>query len=308
MPDAVVSDAALDVIAEALDSTGRYRVARRFESRRRYADADGSPTLRGVYVDTETTGPDTERDVVIELALLPFEYSPADGRIFEVGEALAYLEDPGRPILPEITALTGISDPDVAGRRIDDFEVKALLDGVRLVVAHNAAFDRPLLERRLPFFSKLPWACSYADVPWAKHGIAAAKLEFILFRHCGAFFEGHHRAEQDCHAGLFALATPFRSGELPFKLLLESSRRRTVRIWALDSPFESRHVLKARGWRWSPGDSGRPKSWYADVREEDFDAECAWLRDAVYPGRRTAPWRTRVFGALERYSARVGAP
>ena len=194
---------------------------------------------------------------------------------------------------------------DVAGKRIDDSAVAALAAGVRLVVAHNAGFDRPIVERRLPLFRGLPWGCSYADVPWSEHGIAAAKLEFILFRHCRSFVEGHHRADQDCHAALFALATPFSTGELPFKLLLESSRRRTVRIWALESPYESRHVLKARGWRWSPGELGRPKAWYVDVREQDLDAECAWLREAVYPGRGTTPWQTKVFGALDRYSARV---
>lgn len=302
MPDAVLHETALEQIAEALDATGQYRVARRFRGRRSYAEPDGTPLLRALYVDVESTGLDTERDVIIQLAVIPFEYAP-NGRIFTVGEALVQMEDPGRPIPPEVTALTGIADADVAGRRIDDRAVRDLTSGASLVIAHNAGFDRPLVERRLPWYRELPWGCSHREVPWAAHGVAGAKLEFILWRHCGEFFDAH-RADADAYAGIHALATPFASGERPLAMLLESVRRRTVRIWATDSPYEVKDALKARGYRWSPGEGGRPRSWYVDVSEEDAEAECAWLDAAVYAGRR-ARWRKHVFGALDRYSARV---
>jgi DNA polymerase-3 subunit epsilon len=58
---------------------------------------------------------------------------------------VAYLGKPGRPIPPEVTALTGITDAAVRGRRIDDARVAALAASASLVVAHNAAFDRPFL-------------------------------------------------------------------------------------------------------------------------------------------------------------------
>jgi DNA polymerase-3 subunit epsilon len=304
MSDTMLRDAELEQMVQTLEETGRYRVSRRFEPRSSYAEPDGTRTYRGLYADAETTGLDTERDAIIQLALLPFEYAPSTGRIYAVGEASVYLEDPGRPIPPEITALTGISDDDVARRRIDEVDVAALMVPASLVVAHNAGFDRPILERRIPAFRELPWACSQLEVPWAEHGVAAAKLEFVLFKHCGMFFDGH-RADEDCHAALHALATPFADGWLPFDLLLRSSRRRTVRIWALDAPYDARHALKARGYRWSPGEVGRPKAWYVDRREEEVEDEYAWLRMSVYPGRRGAPWRVHSFGARDRYSVRV---
>jgi DNA polymerase-3 subunit epsilon len=304
MPDTMQRDAALERIADALDATGSFRVARRFEPRPRYADPDGTPTYRALIADVETTGLDMEKDAIIQLALLPFEYAPSTGRIYAVGEPLVQTEDPGRPIPPEISALTGITDRDVAGRRIDEQEVARFAADASLVVAHNAGFDRPLVERRLPLFRRMPWACSQVEVPWAQHGIGAAKLEFLLFRHCRAFFEGH-RADQDCHAALHALATPLPSGELPFALLLKSSRRPTVRVWALDAPFDARPALKGRGYRWSPGECGRPRAWYIDRREDEVEAETAWLRATAYTGRAGAPWRIHAFGAVDRYSARV---
>jgi DNA polymerase-3 subunit epsilon len=302
VPDAVLREAALERIAEALDSTGAYRVARRFRPRARYAEDDGTPTLTALFVDVETTGLDTAADAIIQLALVPFEYSP-DGRVFAVGEAQVHLEDPGRPIPPAVTALTGLADRDVAGRRIDDDAVLAAAAGAALVVAHNAGFDRPLVERRLPGFRDLPWGCSQLEVPWARYGLPSAKLEYLLFAHCRAFAEGH-RADADALAGVHVLATRFRSGELPFALLLNSSSRRTVRLWALDAAYELRTVLKARGYRWNPGDDGRPRAWYADVWEEEADDECAWLEAEVYRGTRRR-WRRHVFGATDRYSIRV---
>jgi DNA polymerase-3 subunit epsilon len=303
MPDRVLRDAALERIAEALDSTGAYRVTRRFHPRQRYADADGTPTLRALFVDAETTGLDTATDAIIQLAVVPFEYAPSDGRIFAVDPPWVRLEDPGRPIPPEVTALTGISDADVAGRRIDDAAVRTVAAGASLVIAHNAGFDRPLVERRLPWFRELSWACSCVEVPWARHGIASAKLDYLLYRHCQEFFDGH-RADEDALAGVHALATPFGDGTLPMAALLESSRRPTVRLWATDAAFEFKTALKAKGYRWNSGEDGRPRAWYRDLREEDADAECNWLNAHVYRGSR-GRWRKHVFGALDRYSDRV---
>ncbi|HET7463626.1 MAG TPA: 3'-5' exonuclease [Longimicrobium sp.] len=303
MPDTVLREAALERIADALDSTGAYQVARRFRPRARYAEDDGTPTLTGLFVDVETTGLDSKADAIIQLALVPFEYSPEDGRVFAVGEAQVHLEDPGRPVPPAVTALTGISDRDVAGRRIDDDAVGRLAADAHLVIAHNAAFDRPMMERRLDVFRERPWACSHTEVPWARHGIASAKLEYLLFRHCRAFAEGH-RADEDAHAGVHVLATPFRSGERPLALLLAASEKLTVRIWATDAPFGCKAALKARGYRWNPSENGRPRAWYADVDRETYEAEAAWLSAEVYCGTR-GRWRRQVFGAMDRFSSRV---
>jgi DNA polymerase-3 subunit epsilon len=42
--------------------------------------------------------------------------------------------------------------------------------------------------------------------------------------------------------------------------LLERARRKTMRIWAEQSPFELKDELKQRGYRWSDGADGRPRS------------------------------------------------
>jgi hypothetical protein len=51
-------------------------------------------------------------------------------------------------------------------------------------------------------------------------------------------------------------------------------------LWARDAVIEKRHILKARGYAWSPGEFGRPKCWYRDVQNAKA-AEVSWLRANV---------------------------
>jgi DNA polymerase-3 subunit epsilon len=75
------------------------------------------------------------------------------------------------------------------------------------------------------------------------------------------------------------------SGRPVFPVFLESARRRVWRIWALDSPFDLKDRLKARGYRWSNGEDGRPKAWFRDVDDADLAAEEQFLADAIYGGQ-----------------------
>jgi DNA polymerase III subunit epsilon len=80
----------------------------------------------------------------------------------------------------------------------------------------------------------------------------------------------------------------------------ERARRPQFRIWAEDSPFELKHRLKRRGYRWN-GD-GVPKAWYTDVAADMRDAQVAFLREDIY--RRDVDPPMREIAAYDRYSAR----
>jgi DNA polymerase-3 subunit epsilon len=285
----------LDQMATQLRASGRYRVLDRFQRRDSYHERNGEASRRALYVDVETTGLDPSSDRIIQLAAVPFHYCPGSGRIYDVGEALIQYEDPERPIPDFVTQLTGITDADVAGRRIDDRAVHELVESCCLVVAHNADFDRRFLQRRLPVFAERAWACSCRDVPWRDLGIESSKLEYVAIRVSSIYYEGH-RADEDCLVAIHVLAHEDDDGRSIFSRLLESARRTTVRIWALGTAYEIKNVLKSRGYCWS----GRRRSWYIDVTPEQEDAEGAWLREEVYHGRQK--WKREEFDATKRYS------
>ena len=122
---------------------------------------------RGLYVDCETTGFNSEHDALIELAMLPFTYTTS-GAVTDVhrDQARTWRQDPDRPVRAEITHITGLTDEDLAGQAIDVPAAAELLAVSNLVVAHNARFDRPFVERVVPTARAAPWACSRHEVPW----------------------------------------------------------------------------------------------------------------------------------------------
>jgi len=142
---------------------------------------------KGVVVDTETTGTDSNKDAIIELGMVLFEYDPETGVAYNVIGTFDQLEAPGFAIPPESTAVHGITDEMVAGHSINDADVEQFLEGVSLVVAHNAKFDRVFLEKRLPIFESLPWGCSFAQVDWSGEGVGSAKLDYIAYQYGGGF-------------------------------------------------------------------------------------------------------------------------
>ena len=88
------------------------------------------------------------------------------------------------------------------------------------------------------------------------------------------------------------------------KTLLDNARKPTYRIWADGAPFDLKDNLKARGYRWSSGNDGKPKAWYIDIDEESHVSELQWLDDEVYQGNHAEPKKDRIT-AFERYSQRV---
>jgi DNA polymerase III subunit epsilon len=303
MSEKIIDRAALETMAGTLEDSGDYRVVRRFVPRAYYTSPTPDNVKRGLIVDVETTGLDTTTDRIIELGMVPFEFDSA-GRIFGVEPALNWFEDPGFPIPEEAVAITGITDDMVRGQRIDEEAVRRELSRAVLVIAHNAGFDRRMLERRLPEFADKHWACSLQEVPWPRFDCRGSKLEYLLFRACGEFHTGH-RAGDDCLATLHVLAAPRDGDVTPMQLLLESARKPTVRLSALGAPMEVKDVLKARSYRWFGGNAERQKTWYKDLTEDALEAEQAWLREHAYGGRQNPPWKVDRFTGRERYSERM---
>lgn len=290
-----------ETMAEALEATGEYRILRQLKPYRPIDQPSDAVTRTALFIDLETTGLDPARDEIIEIAMVPFTYG-LDGRIYKVGEPFQRLRQPKSPVPAEITNLTGITNEMVAGKTIDPTEVAAFAVPADLVIAHNAGFDRPFAERFCAAFVLKPWACSMSQVPWAEEGLAGTRLEYLAMG-SGFYFDAH-RATGDCQAAIELLSRPLpRSRVLAMAMLVESARKSTCRIWAENSPYDLKDVLKARGYRWNGDVNGRPRAWYLDVVEETFDAEVKFLRNEIY--QYDVDLAVTKISAQERFSDRV---
>lgn len=255
-----------------------YRVQRRLTPVTHFHEADPQASSRiGVAIDVETTGLDRETDRIIELAIQRFRFDEA-GRIIQVGVPRVWREDPGVPIDPKITRLTGLSADDVTGQAIEDSVAVDILSSADVIVAHNAAFDRPFVDRRLPTIAGKPWACSMAELDWLELGFEGRALAHLVSQ-CGWFYEGH-RAENDILALLYLLSHGLPDGETILAKLIACSEQTTFRVNAIDAPFDAKDRLKSRGYRWDAA----LRFWWRSVREEESDAERAWLLSDVYAG------------------------
>jgi DNA polymerase-3 subunit epsilon len=253
-----------------------------------------------LFVDVETTGLDPAKDEIIELAMVPFTFG-LDGRIFEIRDAFQKLRQPEKPIPPEITALTGITNEMVAGQSIDPAEVAAFAGGAALIVAHHAAFDRRFVERLSDVFTTKPWACSMSQIDWSAEGFEGTKLAYLAMG--AGFFYERHRAVHDCIAAIELLAAPLPKTRVPaMSRLLERARRPSWRIWAENSPFDLKDVLKVRGYRWNGEGNPNPRAWYIDVDDDMREQELLYLRTEIY--QREVELLVRRLTAYERFSDR----
>lgn len=268
-------------MADALTATGDYRVLRRLAPRTVITEPDGSELRLGLVLDTETTGLDYTKDEIIELAMVPFTYSP-DGRIFEVRDAFRGLREPSVRVSVQITEITGIDAAMLTGQSIDPGEVAAFVTEAVIIIAHNASFDRPFFEKFCPAAAGKCWACSQTEIDWRAEGFESAKLAWLLGEF-GMFYD-RHRATNDCLAVVELLAQTLpKRGATALAALLEGARKPTFRIWAAGSPFEAKDTLKARGYRWNDGADGRPKSWFFDARDREArEAEIAYLGAEIF--------------------------
>lgn len=271
----------LERLADALAAHEDYVVLRRMPADGAHAAIDPETAyLKVAIIDVETTGLLPEKDKIIELGTVILAVDPESLHSLGVVDSYQGFEDPGFPIPPETTAVHGINDAMVKGQRLDDTHLADIFDGVHLVIAHNAGFDRRFVEQRLPFFQTLPWGCSQIQIDWRSEGIGSAKLEYLAYKY--GFFYDAHRAKTDCLALARVLTDLLPTKAITgLSALIEAAKHPSIRIWAINSPFDSKDVLKAHGYSWEPG----RKCWHFTTTMAALKDEARWLRDNAYGGR-----------------------
>lgn len=101
--------------------------------------------------------------------MLKFNFD-REGHIGAAVDSFRAFNQPQKSIPSSIADLTGITDEMVAGKRIAEQDIQDFVGDAALIIAHNAAFDRPFCEKLSPLFASYPWACSATEIPWRDEG------------------------------------------------------------------------------------------------------------------------------------------
>jgi DNA polymerase-3 subunit epsilon len=233
----------------------------------------------GVILDVETSGLRFDQAKIIELGLRPFRFNRETGEVLAVGQDYSSFQDPGEALSEEVKTITGITDEMVKGHSIQWAEVDAILDSAQIIVAHNAAFDRPFVDSLSKVSRQKIWGCSFKQIDWSSKGFPSQKLDILSIFH--GFFTDAHRALNDVDALLHLLSHADTTRGSPYFLeLLTEARKTTYQLMALSAPFESKDLLKSRGYRWdNPG-----RTWWKEIAHADLSLETEWLEEYVYSG------------------------
>ena len=234
---------------------------------------------RGLVVDIETTGLHPKEDKLIELGLRPFLFNRQTGEILKIEEGFSGLEDPGFPISDEIIQITGITNEMIDDKKIDWKLAETIFQDAALIIAHNARFDRPFVDKLVPSSSGKIWACSLSQIDWKKKGFLSQKLELLTIYH--GFFNDAHRALNDVNSLLYLLSIKDVESKSPYLLeLIQNARRSMHQIVAHSTPYDKKDNLKSRQYRWDNSN----RFWTKTIYAEDLKSEIDWLEKEIYSG------------------------
>ncbi len=250
--------------------------------------ADGEPTMKIAVIDLETTGLDPQYDQILEFAAAMIEVD-GKGRILSVDGPRGSFNDPGRPIEPAISKLTGITGEMVKGQNLSPRKLADYLGQADACLAFNAQFDRRHLEMLVPEVGAMPWICAMADVPWSDLGFDGRSQGYLLMQ-AGMFNPVTHRATDDVESLVNLLAHTARDGRTILDHAMANARSDTWRFEATDAPYRFKDALRRRGYKFS-----FRKVWHKLVRPADYQDELAWYRDLTGDEPSIVPvdWRER---------------
>ena len=132
-----------------------------------------------VILDTETTGIDNTAEL-IELAFCVCTYDVRTRAVLSIDCCFDAFSKPEKELSQEVSELTHITNDMLPKQKLSYDDFKEYLPEKCLVVAHNAGFDRRILERTYPYvLADLHWADSMTEIDWRKKGFNGKGLEML---------------------------------------------------------------------------------------------------------------------------------
>ena len=212
-----------------------------------------------VILDTETTGIDNSAEL-IELAFCVCSYDVRTRTVLSIDCCFDAFSKPEKPISKEVSELTHITNEMLPNKKLYHDDFKDYLPEKCLVVAHNAGFDRRILERTYPYvLADLSWADSMTEIDWRAKGFNGKGLEMLLTQ--AGFWYDAHRAINDVLALLWLIISTNTLTEL-----CNNASKVSLEV-RLSVSYAEKDQVKALGFRFR----GEDKTW-----SRNFESMTSW--------------------------------
>lgn len=185
--------------------------------------------MRVAIVDCETTGLG-QQDEPISIAVLVLE-------VDEKGNGTPLLEwygeqYPNVEISQGAFAVHGRTRDSLQGKEFDLESLRKAIEGVDVLVAHNARFDAKMIGKVVPEVLGMSWRCSYRQSPWR---LADLKLDEIC-KELGVAKPAVHDAAGDVKALYGALSLRYGKTERSGTYLKTLMRKGDIPVFPADAP------------------------------------------------------------------------
>lgn len=241
-------------------------------------DQSNANSSKICILDLETTGLDKANDKIIELAVKLVSVDNKTGDLNAILNQYESFQDPEEYIDEKVSMVNGITNDMVDGHAINWDSVEEILDSADIIVAHNAGFDRAFMDKYLPISKEKIWICSVNDVDWLSRGFTSSKQELLCIWH--GFYYDSHRAMSDVDALINLITHPSNETNKPVLDLIENASNPIYKVSAINSPYETKDILKSNGYFWN----GDQKCWWKNLLLGEIESEKRWLADNVYGG------------------------
>ena len=194
-----------------------------------------------LILDTETTGLNPDQGQCLEVGAILFDV-PSRSILIQQSFLLPVESNLAEPINQIPASVTRISQPWKPALML----FRELITTCDVVVAHNAAFDRPWFGRPpLPPVNR-PWLCSMEEIPWPTERQLRARPSIRdLALAYGVPVWSAHRALTDCTY----LAEVFRRcDDLEQRILLGLEPRCLMQAQV---SYDNRHLARDAGFCWN---------------------------------------------------------
>ena len=235
---------------------------------------------RGVLLDCETTHADAATAEPVQIGVVTFAFDWDTGQILSINQGASAYHEPTQRISDEATRVHNLTLDDVRGSNAADTLRWLATYPADVVLAHNAAFDRPIIERvvKLP---RAAWGCTMQDVPWKELGYSSTALRVLLAEHANHYMPHgqQHDALLDAMATLMVLSVPtaLQWGRWSLADIMQHTRATSYTVSAHGAAFDSKDLLKARGYQWDA-----PAKVWTRRGVPDMTTEVEWLGRYAY--------------------------
>lgn len=218
-----------------------------------------------MIIDTECTGLNTKKDEIVQLAFNLIEFD-TEGNFYKVLYQYSSLQETQRKFHPKAALITNLNNEKLKGHSIDKETLKNLLEKTDVVIAFNASFDRPMLERFEPLFQKKYFACALEEIPYLELYGFGGSQELLLQKICNVYY-GAHDALMDVNALTYLLSQKApNSDKTLFYVLMKMSQASKTRVHIITEDYLDGDYLREKDFRYSPN----TRIFYKDVKDSEL--------------------------------------